>query len=448
MSTRIPQVCAALAALAITHTVARDAEPCGGCFVPPVESTQVTGHRMLLSVSQQASTLVDQIEYSGDPESFAWVLPIRAPVQVGVSSDLVFQLLDSGTQVRITAEPLNCPPPRFCPDDEGITTTTLTSTTTTGVTVIAEEVVGPYETVQLAATDPGALDAWLDGHGYTVPNEVQPIIDSYLAEGFDFLAIKLVPGEGVSAMRPIRVTTPGAGLALPLRMVAAGTGETTTITLWVLAEGRYEPQNFPWFLIGESDLVWDWSAGQSNYRDLRQAGYDAEDGYAWLVETARVGLESQLSSSIMQAAELMPETSGYDPDNAVAEAGEDLDVLLGQLPGGVMVTRLRAELSRPALAEDLLLQAASDQSELPLELIAAQSINKPTCPSQEPCPDEDEEGMMGGPFGDTEDDSIFPSRGDCACTQPGARSGSAALSLLAMLVAAAFSWRRRRAPWR
>lgn len=447
MSTRIPQACVALAALAITQFIALDAMPCGGCFVPPVESTQVTGHRMLLSLSQQSTTLVDQIEYSGDPASFAWVLPIRAPVQVGVSSDLVFQLLDAGTAVTITGPTITCPPQPSCPgEDDGFNNTTTTSTTTTGVTVIAEEVVGPYETVQLSATDPGALDSWLDGHGYAIPNDVQPIVDSYLAEGFDFLAIKLVPGQGVSAMRPIRVTTPGAGVGLPLRMVAAGTGDTTLVTLWVLADGRYEPQNFPWFVIDQGDLTWDWAVSQSNYTDLRQAGYDAEAGFSWLVEAALASDPSDLSDAILQAAQQTPEISGYgagDPRDAVAEAIEDMDVLTGTLSSSAIVTRLRAELSRPALAEDLLLQAASDQGPVPNALQASQAINEPTCPPVRECPDDG----MGDPFSDGADESLFPSRGDCACTQPGARTGSAALSLLALLCAAAFSWRRR-APWR
>ena len=53
---------------------------------------------------------------------------------------------------------------------------------------------------------------------------ILPVIDAYVAEGFNFLALKLVPGQGVDSMRPVRVTTPGAAATLPLRMVAAGTG--------------------------------------------------------------------------------------------------------------------------------------------------------------------------------------------------------------------------------
>jgi len=68
-----------------------DAAACGGCFQPPVPPTQVasdiTDERMLLSVSTTQTTLYDQIEYSGSPSSFAWVLPIHGTVTVGLRAD-------------------------------------------------------------------------------------------------------------------------------------------------------------------------------------------------------------------------------------------------------------------------------------------------------------------------------------------------------------------------
>ena len=122
--------------------------------------------------------------------------------------------------------------------------------------VISQSVVGPYDTVQLQSTNPTALTDWLTANGFSIPTDVQPIIAAYVSEGFDFLALKLQPGQGVQAMRPVSVTTNGASLSLPLRMVAAGTGATVGITLWVVAQGRYEAANFPNFTIDPSTLVW------------------------------------------------------------------------------------------------------------------------------------------------------------------------------------------------
>ena len=232
---------AAAAALTSTYAAERDALACGGCFHPPPSPTEsptiVTDHRMILTIAKDQSTLYDQIKYQGNPSSFAWVLPISGTVTVGLSADIVFQTLDGITRTSIVAPPVNCPAAPRCnnrnsgfgaasdsagPPDAGASPG--------GVLVTKQEVVGPYETVQLKATDANALQQWLATNGFAVPPDVQPIVDKYVAEKFDFLALKLIPGKSVKDMRPVRVTTTGASAVLPLRMVAAGTGATVGVS--------------------------------------------------------------------------------------------------------------------------------------------------------------------------------------------------------------------------
>ena len=110
---RIPMLLA-FPVLALCLTGARDASACGGCFIPEEESTQVTGHKMLVSMSMTETTLWDQIQYVGEPSSFAWVLPTKGIVDIGLSSDLVFAFLGDMTRVSVLAPPLNCPPPPWC----------------------------------------------------------------------------------------------------------------------------------------------------------------------------------------------------------------------------------------------------------------------------------------------------------------------------------------------
>jgi len=111
-----------LGAAAVTLAAApNDAHACGGCFHEPAQSGDViTDHRMVFRVTPQQTTLYDEIEYAGSPQSFAWVLPIHGPVTVGLSSDLVFQALDQVTQTQIVAPPLpNCPTCPVCYADAG-----------------------------------------------------------------------------------------------------------------------------------------------------------------------------------------------------------------------------------------------------------------------------------------------------------------------------------------
>src|SRR5581483_7740408 len=109
----LPTLLFAVPALALTLSHATDVSACGGCFAPPPvtenEDTQVSSHRMIFSVSPMATTLWDQITYTGEPASFAWVLPIKGLAMLGVSSDALFQNLDQQTQVTVVEPQFNCP---------------------------------------------------------------------------------------------------------------------------------------------------------------------------------------------------------------------------------------------------------------------------------------------------------------------------------------------------
>ena len=106
----------ALAALGMAMAItAPGAQACGGCFPPPGENQSVvTDHRMILSVSKDQTTLYDQIQYSGSPQSFAWVLPISGTVDVGLSADTLFGALQNLTATVVQAPPTRCPPPPNC----------------------------------------------------------------------------------------------------------------------------------------------------------------------------------------------------------------------------------------------------------------------------------------------------------------------------------------------
>lgn len=418
----IPSLAASLLALP------PDAHACGGCVVPPDESTQVTGHRMIFAVSKTQTTLYDQIEYAGNPESFAWFLPVKGLVDVALSSDALFAYFGNASQVSVLPPPIPCvtsyrgdvalasadssdgDPGVYVPADEQ-------------VEVVSQETVGPYETVQLEATSPGALVQWLTDHGYSVPPDVEPVIATYQQEGFGFLAMKLVPGEGVTSMRPVRVTSPGGGLSLPLRMVAAGTGAITPVTLHVVSEGRYEVVDRPNLRVFESLLQWDWSQNLSNYRLLRDELVDGTDGFGWLTESAAPFSKESLINQVTQTIELSPGTTGWgDPDAGVTELDDalaDLDTVFAGMDGqSIWLTRMYARLSRPALAEDLVLGAAAEQKEVNRYMQAHHWVGTPPA-----CP----EGSLWL---------------QCSVRAPGKQGGAAVI--LGVGLAAALSWSLRR----
>ena len=204
----------AVASFAAVAIAPAPASACGGCFAPPENPSVVTDHRMILSMSPTQTTLYDQIRYQGAPASFAWVLPIVGEAEVGLSADVLFGSIDGLSKTTVRAPPRSCPSPPPCPNSFGGAFADAAASPNDGVTVTKQEVVGPYETVQLKATDPAALEAWLAANNFKVPDDVKPVIAAYVQEKFDFLALKLAPGKGVDSMRPVRITTKGASLML------------------------------------------------------------------------------------------------------------------------------------------------------------------------------------------------------------------------------------------
>jgi hypothetical protein len=411
MNRTVLEIGLSLATSALAAFAERDAAACGGCFHPPTQTAaDITDERMLLSTSKAQSTLYDQIRYAGSPTSFAWVLPIHGTVDVGLSADVLFDSIDALTQTQIVPPEPNCPPPASCPGNTSADIAAPNAgTSVPTVTVTKAENVGPYATVQLHSTDSSALDAWLTQNGFNIPASVVPVINQYVAEGFDFLAMKLLPNQGVKAMRPVRVTTPGGSLSLPLRMAAVGTGVTVGITIWVVSDGRYEPQNFPFYRIEDSALVWDFSTNLSNYAALRAKNEAALGGKGWEIESSLTLNQELVTSVILSGGQYYgPGSSAAGPpadatqdylavgdadagaDAAPPQSAEDvraadIAALFAGISGSnVRVTRMRSDISHAAMTKDFMLKASADQSEISNIRTVTQSVNL-VCPVYSSC---------------------------------------------------------------
>jgi hypothetical protein len=293
--------------------VSSDARACGGCFAapqPPNSSAPpplVTSHRMALSISTEQTVLWDQIRYAGEPSEFAWVLPVKPGARIELASDAWFDVLDAATSPLVVPPEVECGESSSCSGqstamiprgaanvamgcgDAGADAAVLDLPDLDGVDVVSHGSAGPYEMVVLHGDEPGALQNWLADHDYAVEEDISPLIDSYVDDGFDFVALRLVPSAGVQQMRPVRVIQPGAVPVLPLRMVAAGSAEKTALSLFVITEGRYTPSNFPEGRVDPAGLVFSFDGETSNYSLLRDAVFASEGGRAWLSPFARAG---------------------------------------------------------------------------------------------------------------------------------------------------------------
>jgi hypothetical protein len=416
-----------LAALLVAN--APDARACGGCLLatPVAGGSQspsvVTDHRIVLSLSGSSTTLWDQLEYQGDPDGFAWVLPVRGPVTVGVGSDRFVDALDRLTVPTIYGPTVTCRAGRgstgVATNDDVVTfgdgsggcggssAPTETRTTvrtddggTTGkdrtiaqsendVTVTDRSTAGPYEVLTVRPAMGANMVDWLRRNGYDVPFTIEPILNAYTTEGFDFVAVRLRPGFGVRAMRPIRVTWQGSQVTFPLRLVAAGVGESVGIQLFVIGDGRWRTKSYPSFVVPRDELVWDFGVSRSNYTRLRAS---LGKGGAFALESS-----IEISGSVIPAAEPMPEAPAQevdagsdaspDAEDAATDAAIDsaidsaLDSAIDSgpaaptdkeiaFPGGKLrrVTRLRADLPVSSLTKDLSVEADDTQTVLPTRI--------------------------------------------------------------------------------
>lgn len=335
----------------------REARACGGCFVPPDEVTQVDSHRMVIALGVEETVLWDQIVYSGDSSEFAWVLPVPSPeVEVEIAETAFFDLLDKGTAPRIT--PASPPPGANCAQANSAACGSVSAQSDgggvpeDGVTVYDRDVVGPYEMVTIGAEDPQALYRWLGNNGYAVPEVAVPTLDFYIELQSVFVALRLRPGFGVQAMQPVRVRYPGYMARFPLKMVVVGAVGVVDLALWVIADQRFEAQNYGTLRVDEAELAWDWNLNRSNYGEVFDATVERGGNRAWVVE---------------HASPLAALPAGEAPF-------EDLELARATVPQPY-VTRLRTKLLVDHIDQDLQLARSADATDVSSELVASIDVN-------------------------------------------------------------------------
>ncbi len=391
-----------------------DALACGGCFAPPGAAQVVTDHRMVLSLSTQQTTLWDQFQYSGNPEDFSWILPIRYTdrTRVQLASDDFLTLL---TNIGVPALQRPQPPP-YEPgcdifdaerggglDASAPPPSAADASVDTGVTVLREEVVGPYAVAIVRGTSGMGLRDWLRMNGYFVPTAVEPVIDYYLGLNMDFVALRLRAGKGLNRMVPGRVTLDGYQPRLPLRMIAAGVADRVGLSLTVFAEARIEAMNFPNLELSNDDFTYDWNSPPRDFSSLFVDTFNARNramgDRLWLTESST----QQNATNLSFLAQRLPSRTGFGPDAGVSMSPtsptEDVAVAFEGIGATAMMTRMRADLPARALDRDLDL-AASDRGPRDRFYQFGRVLNRPmylTCPF----PITDAGGDARVPVGDT-----------------------------------------------
>lgn len=123
--------------------------------------------------------LILQVKYEGPVEQFGWLIPAPSlPTVTQASMDCFYEL---SKYTQKLWEPLVPKSRGGLPADED----------RAALKVIEIKTVGAYEVAVLSGKDTGALESWLTANNFSYPPEKADVIDSYVKQGWYFVAAKI-----------------------------------------------------------------------------------------------------------------------------------------------------------------------------------------------------------------------------------------------------------------
>lgn len=236
----------------------------------------------------------------GDPQEFALVLPvpeILAKDEVRTLDGDIFLRLDQYSAPRWVTN-------AGCPIEGDTDTDTDTDSdadadggSDAGVTVEATYAVGEYEVNILSAEESTALQAWLDGNGYHLPEGAGPRLDEYIASGSYFLAARVADEAAVADGRPLsplQLSYESPIFSIPIRLAtlnSPGEQDMVIYTLTSETEGRVGISNYPEFRVPDNCRWEDPDGGSflNFYEHHFSEAWEEVGDAAWTVEFAGIG---------------------------------------------------------------------------------------------------------------------------------------------------------------
>jgi hypothetical protein len=190
--------------------------------------------------------LILSVSFEGDAEDFAWVIPVPNKPEIAVTDPELFWELSDFTAAEIPGGGGGF----MCFGGYG-------ATPEDGVDVIEEEVVGPYATAILSATNATALADWLNANGYIFPEDGEEIVSEYIEKEWYFVATKInavEEGTGYAlaegAIEPIVLSFASNETVYPLRITSLSATITTPpeVLLYVFADHVMVPEQYPLYI--------------------------------------------------------------------------------------------------------------------------------------------------------------------------------------------------------
>ena len=255
-----------------------EAHACG-CLAPPDPSVPIVqaGERILFAMADGVVTAHIQIQYSGEPEQFAWLVPMPALPTYELGTDELFTQVIASTQPRyrlIADTPDFCtepPPSPFPPPPPP------PPPPPSGGPLVSRDTLGPFDIAVLKADDQQEMLGWLSDNRFFVPAGTDQAVTPYIRPGAYFLALKLQSGQSVGDLQPIVVKYQSELPQIPIVLTSVAADPDMPVLVWVLGDARAIPRNF--FHTHINDALIDWFNAGANYLDVVTEAVNEADGH-------------------------------------------------------------------------------------------------------------------------------------------------------------------------
>ena len=209
------------------------AAACGcGAYIPREGEAHVAQERALIRWDGGREDIVMALGVEGESSEAAWILPVPARATVKLADARLFDTLQALTKPLVRVEKLWLN--RGAP---------ATSTGAAPVTVLERQTLGPFDVSTLDARDAQALADWLRVNGYQFPARLAPVLQPYVDQGWEYVAVRLVPEAAVHPLTgqldPLWVSFASDTIVYPMRPTALARSPLP-VFLYVLAPHRVD----------------------------------------------------------------------------------------------------------------------------------------------------------------------------------------------------------------
>lgn len=214
-----------------------------GGFLPPLNyvgrDLTEPAQRAVVVHARTREILHLLVDYHGDADNFAWIIPCPSKPKVReTSKDIFKEVAEYYRHLQMSS----WKSPQNGHMGGGIGGGRAPLADDYQVTVHSMKVLGPYEISILSAQRESGLVMWLEENGYFIPRRAEPILKTYIAEEWFFVAVKIrTDPSTIQSLPPLAIEFTTGRPIYPIRISALNSG-TTDVRVYFFKTGPRQPR--------------------------------------------------------------------------------------------------------------------------------------------------------------------------------------------------------------